>query len=184
MELSWDSLSSLLVSLGPLLGSLGFSWALLGLSWASLGLSWGSLGPLLGSLGPLLGLPEGVQKGSQKGTPKKSALEPIFCEFWSIFLGTCWIHFWVPFFDPVFLRFLAASWAPKVAQGAARRHLQAPKSAQKPCVFSCFLHIASFVALMLLRAFLGPLSVPTWPLQGRFWHPKWNPKRTHNENPK
>ncbi len=43
-----------------------------------------------------------------------------------------------------------------MAQGAARRHLQAPKSAQKQCVSLCFLHTASFVALMLLRAFLDP----------------------------
>ena len=49
--------------------------------------------------------------------------------------------------------------------------------------FSCLLHIASFVALMLLRAFLGPLLVPTWPLQGRFWAQNLNPKRVQNWNP-
>ena len=158
---SWASLGPLLASLAPLLSSLGpllaaswalfgslgpllgFSWTLLGLSWGvlghswlfcpSLGLSWASLKALLGLSWPPLGLswaslgaPRGVQKGSQKGAPKKSALEPFFCEFWG------------PLFGPVFYRLLAASWAPKVAQEAARRHLQAPKSAQKPCVFFVF----------------------------------------------
>ena len=83
LELSWALLGLSWASLGlswALLASLGLSWTLLGLPF---GLSWGSLGPLLGSLGPLLGLPKAVQKGSQKGTPKKSALEPIFCEFWA-----------------------------------------------------------------------------------------------------
>ena len=51
-------------------------------------------------------------------------------------------------------------------------------------LFLCFLHIASDVALMLILAFLGPILVPTWPLQGRFWAPKWDPKRDQKWDPK
>ncbi len=168
----------------------GHSWALLPLSWAllgSLGLSWGSLEALLAPSWALLGLswgsPKGSRRGLKKGPQKRTLLSRFFvnfgvpfCYMFCSFLYIC--------FDTVFCRFLAASWAPKVAQEAARRHLQAPKSAKITWFVSCFFDIASFVALMFRRAFLGPLLVPTWPLQGRFWAPKWDPERTQNGTPK
>ena len=143
-------------SLGPLLGSLGHSWAtlgplsaaswaLLGLSWAllelscpPLGLPWASLGALLdsfglllGSLGALLGLPEGVQKGSQKGTPKKSALEPIVYEirgpFWGTFLVNLWAPFLVMFFIASWLHLGPQKW-PKRLQDDTSKHLKVHKN--------------------------------------------------------
>ena len=47
-----------------------------------------------------------------------------------------------------------------------------------------------FFAHRLFRRFdassclLGPLLVPTWPLQIRFWTPKFDPKRNQNWDPK
>ena len=160
MGISWATLGLSRASLGPLLGSLTPLLGSLGLSWASLqallNLSWPTLGLLLGSFGALLGLPEGVQKGSQKGTPKKTAPEPILCEFWGPFLVTFLVHFGVPFLVPFFI----ASWLhlgpqkwPKRLQDDTSKHLKVLKN---HVFVSCFLHIASFVALTPLRAFLGP----------------------------
>ena len=66
------------------------------------------------------------------------------------------VHFWVLFL----ISFFIASWLhlgpqkwPKRLQDDTSKHLKVIKN---HVCFSCFLHIASFVALMLLHVFLGP----------------------------
>ena len=90
-----------------------------------------------------------------------------------MFLVIFWDSFLVPFF--------VASWlhlgSQKMPQGATRRHLLAPKTAKKQCVFFVFFAHRLFRRFDASLCLLGPFLVPTLPLQGRFWHPFWTQNR-------